>query len=110
MPRMKSVGFDAELRVLISRLGVYSARSAMFWIRSAYLGGAEARLRDGQVLQEVVAAARAHDHFVDVAARLGGVVFGLDGQQDLAIVGGAFGRARLVLGRCRKGDRQEQER
>jgi len=37
MPRMKSVGFDAALRVLISRLGVYSARSAMFWIRSALI-------------------------------------------------------------------------
>ena len=28
---------DAALRVLISRLGVYSARSAMFWIRSALI-------------------------------------------------------------------------
>src|SRR5262245_13763552 len=33
MPRMKSVGFDAAERVLMSRFGVYSARSAMFWMR-----------------------------------------------------------------------------
>ena len=35
MPRMKSVGFDAAKAVLISRFGVNSARSWMFWIRSS---------------------------------------------------------------------------